>query len=339
VPKSWPKLIALTCLLACDIPTDVPRWHTNFVIKTDYTTIAVSQILPGSVTLNPTGIAFSIGLSPAVISERLGVLCSACTALDNTTAAKPAFKGGFAGKISLPADVVLAAITSGVIEMEVQNGLSFDPVRPAASASGSIAVVCSNGVQCLATLREPLQPGSTFRTSAAIRSFSYIDAPFDIQVTMDSPAGDPVAIKTTQRVTATLRPSTVLAELLKVRVQDRQITAQPQTLDLRGVDDFVIRQTKRGILHFDIENPWNVSGELTLTIYGSATPVIKKVALQPGQQRSDVALDKADLLSMLGRNLTLTLSGPVSAADAIEVKPTDFVKLKSQLELVLGPEN
>src|SRR5438477_3190326 len=87
---------ALAVLSACSIPTDAPKYDTEWNVPGKSTTISVNSLLPSGVSPTNDNSAFQVTVSPATstITRTLGQDCAACAALNGQTVPKPAFTGG-----------------------------------------------------------------------------------------------------------------------------------------------------------------------------------------------------------------------------------------------------
>ena len=327
--------LAVLCIAACDIPTAPPKWDSTFVVQGEGTTLSVGQLLPASVTLANN--SFALSLSPSTFSQNLGALCTACVALNGTTAPKPAFTGNMSTTIGLPADVVSAVLTSGTVNLNIANGLSFDPVRPSASATGSIVITITSGSSTLGstTVTTPLPAGAS--TQASVPLAGAIGGPLSVAVVVNSPAGDATQINTASNLTVTATPSNLRASSASVRVQNRNVNAAQVSLDVGNIDDVVIENLKEGAFILTINNPFNVTGNLTLTVMTGPTVITKQLALAAGTSTVEVAFSQSELRQILGKSgVTMRISGPVTSANNVTMTPTQVLSVSSKLKLVVN---
>ena len=334
-------LLATLCFAACDIPTGLPKWDTTWVVQSEGTTLSVGQLLPSSVQLNNN--AFTLTLSPSNFNTTLGARCGSCAALNGLTGPKPAFTGSFNTSIALPSDVVGAALTSGSVNLVLTNNFNFDPIAPAgAVTAGSITITIKSGTTTLGTAvisgsNTTFAPGTT--RPVGISLSGAISGPIDVTVTVDSPAGSAPATpyNTSATLAATATPTGLSVSSATVRVQSRNVTATQTTIDLSGVDTSISDHVASGSLLLAINNPFNVTGNLTLTISGtSGGNIQKQIALASGQSNLEVAFTGAELRSMLGRKVTLSINGPVSAASNVTVTPSQTLSVTSKIRLVIS---
>lgn len=330
-------------VIACDVPTQLPKWDTTFVVQAEGTTLSVGQILPPSVTLTNNNTAFTLSLTPTNFSTSLGSLCQICAPLNGQTAPKPAFTGSFSSTIALPADVTSAALASGTINISIRNGFSFDPLRPSATARGSLAItIRSNnatvGTTTVSGTTTAFPAGTTLNLTVPLIPQT-VAGSLDVTVTVDSPTGDPASINTAAQLTATATPTGLIVTSAQVKVTNQRVNAAQQQLNLASIDQFVTDHVKSGALLLTINNPFNVTGTLTLTLTGGTRTITKQIAVGAGQTNVEVTFDQSELQAILGRNVTMAISGLVSSAGNITVTPGQTLSVTSKLKLVLGPEN
>jgi hypothetical protein len=164
-----------------------------------------------------------------------------------------------------------------------------------------------------------------------------------IAVSLDvaSPAGAPVAMNAAQTLTATARagaatPGTILISAATVKLANQSVSAAPTQFDLSDLSESVVNRAQEGALNLVIANPFNVTGNLTLTLAGAGSPIVKSVALAAGNTTSSIAFTNAELRSILGHNATLSFGGMVNGTTT--VTPGQTVTVGSRLELTLSTE-
>ncbi|MGQ0563388.1 MAG: hypothetical protein ACT443_16145 [Gemmatimonadota bacterium] len=333
----------LALLGACDLPTELPKWDTTFVVEGEATTLSVGQILPSSMMPADDNSAFALSLTPTTFSERLAALCAPCVSLNNTTAPKPPFSGTFGASIPLPADVRSAVLTAGAVNITLQNGFSFDPLRPGAATRGDMTIAIRSGGTLVGSTAVS---GTTtaFPSGAALQltvplTAGTISNALDVSVLVNSPPGDPVQITVNQRLFVTATPTGLRIASARVVVTNRQVTATPVQFDFSEVDEFIIDHVKSGSLLLAIDNPFDVTGNLTLTLTGGDREITKTVAVSGGQTDVEVVFAASELQAILGHIVVMSLAGPVSAPGEVNVAPAQVVRVASRLKLIIGPED
>ena len=341
-------LFALGLLAACDIPTGAPNWETRWVVRAEDASIPVSSFLPGQVT--EVGAEFEIAVSGGAISRSLGDLCSACAVFNGMVAPKPAFSTTLRSEVAFPVDLDSLTLTRGAIQVRVANHLGFDPIRPASapgSARGQMTITLRNGEAILGThiidgATTPFAPGATLLetvTFAAAGLPRTIGGTVGLEVTITSPAGDPVAINTAESISVEAAEASVGASAAMVRVQSRTVSADPVSLDLSGLDAELTDRVQRGALLLDMDNPFSVTGTMTATLSALGVTLVRPLAIAPGVSHARLELSGAELRSLFGpAHITLTVTGPLSASPAglVSLQPGQKLLATGRLELFVS---
>lgn len=339
------RFIAAALLLgACDIPTELPKWDTTYQVPAASTTLTVRDVLPGRVTLTANGLAFLVSFDQTTVSETLFDLCVPCRSFNGQFVPKPAFNVNFTTTTPLPQDLVSAALTSGALNLTVQNGFSFDPLRPSTTARGTITVTVRSGdvvvgSTTLSGVNTSLAPGATLPIAIPLVA-SNITGPLVATVNVDSPAGDPAQINTAQTLVVTARPNNIIASSARVLVQNKTVNGEAVTLDLTGIDDAIADRVRSGALVLSIVNPFGVAGpNLTLTFTGGDRTITKTVAVTAAATSTvEVPFDESELDAILQHNVVMKIFGAFTAPVAVNVTPTQVVSISADMKLVLGTE-
>lgn len=352
------RLGILFLVAACDVPTKLPTWDQTWLIPGDSTRVAVSELLPksGELTVSTVGgqPVFALNVAtPSAISRSLGQACSACAAANGTTVPKPAFTVNDSTGIALPTDLVAATIVSGGLAYTITNGFGFDPIRPNAagapygyfvvrimngttlvaldSVNGADVAIGKNGAVVQRALPLNVGGGSLGITAAS---------PLEVYVTLDSPAGDPTTINTSQSFSVSVQPAPIALSQAQVNVANQQISAAQTSVDLSSVNDqALINRVQAGTLHLAISSPFGVQGTLTATFTApGGAPIVKTIPLTTAaQQNPDVSLTATELRALLGHTAALTVSGTVSSpSGTVTLTPTQVLNVKSTFEIILS---
>ena len=340
--------LAAVLVVACDIPTELPKWDTTFVVQAESTVVAVGEILPSSVTVAPGGNAFLLSLSPATFSKSLGEMCPACLPFNGLAVPKPAFADSIKTTIALPADVSSGALISGTIAVQVQNGFNFDPLRPNGGASpfGSLTIAIRSGATLLGSVTrdgsvQALPAGGAVSFDIPLNGAATVGGALDVTAAIVSPAGGTTTINTNSALTVTATPTNMLLSSVQVRVQDRIVNATQVALNTGGIDSFVTDHIQGGSLLLTFYNPFNVTGTLTLTITGGTQTVTKQVPVAAGATTVEVPFTAEELKSFigLGHDVTLSMQGPVTSASPVTATPSQVLSVSSQLKLIIGAKD
>lgn len=343
-PRLAPALL-LGLLAACDIPTEMPKWNTTWLLPGEDTSISVESLLPGSVGVLPGGSAFQLNLTPVGFSQTLGQMCPPCAVFDNLVVPKPAFTTDFGADVILPSEVASAALASGQVQVALSHTFSFDPLRPSASARGYLVLTASTGGTVLARDSIPgettaLPPGAQLDRTLVLSAAS-VAGPITISVRLHSPAGDPVVINSNQGLSVHAAPVDVRITQARVILANSDISTDPTEIDLEELDDEIADRIHGGAIRLEIDNPFTVSGAIEVRITRPGlTPLVRSIQIQPGTGTSRVEFSGDELRSLIGRSgVTLQLRGAVSsAAGGTLVTPTSEIGIRTRLELTVGPK-
>lgn len=337
-------LVPALALAACDLPSSAPRWETTWNVPADSTKIGVGQLLPSGVSLSPSGDAFQIAIAPVTVTRRLGDDCSQCALANGTTIPKPAFTANATDTTSLPAQLASATLVADTLTVQVNNGFNFDPLRPAAATYGTLTLTVKNGTTTLGSLSVggsaaalPAGAITTFRVPLA---GTVVGGPgVRVTITVDSPAGDPVQMNANSTISATASLGTCSVSQAAVAVDSQSITSSAKSIDLTDVTSDVSSRVQGGAVDLTITNPFGVAGPVTLRLTpAGAAPVVKGFTLASGpSSTSRVEFNAAELKSLLGQNVDMSLTGTVSApSGTVTITPTQAVSVTTRLQMTLS---
>lgn len=341
---SWPAVLALLCVLACDIPTGTPDWDLTMLVPGDSTSMTVAKLLPPQVALTSDKSAFLLSISPVNFRSSLGQMCSACGPLHGTVVAKPDFSFTITDQVKLPADVPSAAVSSGSVEIRLTNNLNFDPVRPSTTGSrGAIStrLVHSGSTISADTVRgetTAFAPGSTLTRTLALRPTT-ITGPISVEILVSSPAGDPVQVDTTRSVDVRATPQNLRVSEARVTVASRSVDVEDVEIDLEDIDDEgVINRVVLGALIIDLTNPFAVSGNLSVRITPTGrSQITKSLSVASGTNTQRLQMSGQELRSMLSKKSKFSAAGSLSASGgSVTVRPTQILVIKSKIELTVS---
>jgi hypothetical protein len=335
----------LAALAACDYPTSLPILETQWVIPTEETQLGVAELLPGTVTLQSDLSAFIVDFTPISFSQTLGQICVACAAADGLTVPKPAFIGNVLSTIDFPAKVSGVTILDGTVDLQITNGLNFDPIRPSPSARGSITIRITDsadgdlvGSLIIDGTTTAFPQGQTLSRSVVLNAAT-VDGGLTTTVTVDSPLGSSVTIDAGRTVSATATANNVRVASVDIDVASESVTLDPVALDLQDVDSEVADRVISAAFILDVTNPFGVGAQFQLSVAGPTITTINKSVTISGNADETLRVDfsVAEIRSMLGEaNLTMTGGGTLdSGAGVITVYPGDELVLSASLDLAL----
>ena len=336
-------LAAALALGACDVPTEMPVVEQTWLIPTDSTTIGVDRFLPADVSA--VGSSFRLSVPATTFSRSLGEICPVCPA-GPVTAPKPAFVATLAGSAELPADLMSAALESGTVTVRIANGFAFDPLRPSAGARGRIVttITSDGGIVAADTVRgetSALAPGATLERVISVIHSARAAGALDVEVVLDSPAGDATTLAASQRVTVTATAGDILVSSARVVVSARDVSPDEVTIDVAEVDEAIEERVQGGALVLRIANPFKASGSFTVRLSAPGFEIARPVSVAPGpeEQEQRLELSAFELQELLGReDVVLRLTGTATGADAGEslvVFPDMALRVAARIELRL----
>ena len=336
---------AVAALAGCDIPTEPPQVETRWIVPAEETRFGVAELLPGDVSLTADSTAFVVNFDPVSFSATLGDLCAACLIVDGQTVPKPAFIGSASSSLPLPAEVVAFQVIGGEVEIQITNGLNFDPIRPADGVFGSLSIAITDesdgeviGSGFIEGAAQGFPPGSTLLTTVQLEAAS-VEGDIGSTVTVDSPTGDPVTIDASLPVSFVATPQNVRVGSVEIDVASQSVTLDPVSLDVGAVDTTVVNRVVSGDFVIDVTNPFAVAADFGLTISGPTIATIQKSASIGSDPESSVTLSFTgeEIRSFLGEPDVVLSGGAVvdASAGSVTVSPGEELVLNASLDLVL----
>ncbi len=335
----------LVAMAACDVPTSTPQWDQTWVVPAEDMSLSVAELLPSGVTLTGDSSAFVVNIDGMSDSFTLGEFCSACVFLNGLTVPKPAFDTTLTTTETLPADVVSATAQAGQFRLTVQHSFAFDPLRPSASDptnTGFMTIAVRSAGRLVAydsidgADPDGAFPPNTARTIVVDVTPGPVADSLLVEFRINSPAGDPTTINTSQGFYATLNPGTLEISEAEVVVDNMTADGTPTTMDLSGLPDFVVNHVQSGALRFTIDNPFDVSGTFTLTLASpNMAPVVKTLSIVPGASNPRIDFTGDELQTLLDQeSIDVTTAGQVTASGGtVTVTPRQVMTLKTELEV------
>jgi hypothetical protein len=344
-------------LAACDIARFVqdptPILEQTWNIPAESASISVASILPPGVAITPDSSAFQVSVSAVSFSRRVGDDCAACQAQHGTTAIKPSFVVATGSSTPLPANVVSGALVGGLVNVQVTNNLSFDPLRvktiaPASSdpaQQGRMVIVVRSG--SLVVGKDSVNgvtttfPAGTVLTRPIALQTGNITGALSVDLTLTSPASDNNVFMNANGTIATSAavPDLRIAQM-RMNVVNRTLTSiAGDSIELQGLDESITKKVQSATLEMTIDNPFNVTGNVDVAFgYGPGQAVTKTVSLPTGvDQIRTVALDSADMSNLFSTDekIGLTISGTVNSPAPIDVTPRQIIAISNRLVMVI----
>lgn len=303
--------------------------------------VGLSSILPAGVSETPDASAFTIALPDLVMSRSLAEMCGACAALAGATVAKPAFVVTMDGTMALPADVTGILIAGGEAVITVENGLGFDPIRPGATARGTLRLAVLSGETTVAETivsgnDVALPSGGSVTRRLPLAGFR-IDGPVRIRVAVDSPQGDPVTIDPSARLIVRASASEIRLGQASVIVPSQDVSSEVIRLELDGVDEAVLDRIEGGAIRLELTVPFAVQGTGQLTFVTPSIVIDRAVTIVPGVTTLRVELSAAEIRSLFEQGPgSFVFRGTISSAGGpVTVSPGQFVGAEAQVEAIV----
>lgn len=339
------SLVALVSLAACDVPTGLPKYDTEWNVPGKSASISVNTFLPNGVTATPDNSAFQISVTPAStsISRQLGQDCAACALASGQTVPKPAFTGGGSASVALPGNVASATLVRDTLTVTITNGFNFDPIRPSAAAGstrGALSIVVKNGATLVGRdsidgVTTALPPGSSTVRKIALSGTIDGSSGLTISTVLNSPAGDPVQMNTASSITVSGSIGSFYVSSAKVNLNSQNVTSAPTDLNLSGVGSQVSDHANGGSLLLTVNNPFAVTGALAVKFVGGSQQVAKTISLAGGTTTPTVTFTKQELDALLGHDIQMTFTGVVNG-NGVTVQPGQTISVSSRLQISIN---
>lgn len=335
--------LPLASLVACDVPTEPPRWDQTWVVPVASIVIGASDLLPEGVDVNQDTSAFVAETPEASIHATLAEVCTTCIIVNGLRTAKPEFADTLTTGTTLPAEVVSATLVGGAFDVVVGHNLNFDPLRPSADPAAPrgymvFRVTSSGAVVAYDSISgdDTAFPGGTTLTPDLTVRPVEVSNTIDIEIYIYSPEGDSVTVQASDTAGITLRPSTV--EISEVVLDAASITVDPvhATMDFSGVDATAIDHVQSGALLVAVANPWDVSGTLDVTLQPPFPSIQRSLTLSPGTSQDRLDLGAGEIRAILtAGEVGVRATGTVTSTGAVVVTPSQQLAVDSNLELVV----
>lgn len=327
-----------TALSACDIPTGLPQWETTWVTPSEGTSVSVVELLPAGLDVNADTSAFVLSIDTASGGFMLSDFCPSCPPA-TFPVPKPAFRDSVEVDVPLPSAVRSATIAGGELIVRLRNDFDFDPIRPSASARGSVRVQIRSGTTLVGSLvidgnQRAFPANSTLMDTLQFLPSTIADT-LTMRVILDSPAGDPTTMQPSDGFTASVWSDGLEVSQATVNVAAQTISGVESEIDLSGVD---VEDITEGTIFMEIQNPFSITGNLTVSVdpEGSAGPFNKMVQLAPGDTEVSITFDENEIQQMIGEVNTLTVGGTVNAVGgAVTVRPDMVIGIDTRLRVTV----
>ena len=158
-------LLVAALPLACDFPTEIPRYNTSWDVVVARDSVATAELLPESMRISQDG--FVLDSFSGTSDIRLGEVCELCTCFEGPI--PPLEIEPHDWPVRLPGGLVQATLERGRAEVAIENQVGFDLLDNGNGGLGFLAVDLTD-IRDLSVLDqihlvEPFPPGDTLRLS------------------------------------------------------------------------------------------------------------------------------------------------------------------------------
>lgn len=344
-PSGHFALVALAAIASgCALQdlTDVPAWDLRFNIPSQSTSISVGTMLPSGVSIKSDSTAFLVSVNGTSFNRVLSTVCAACVPLNGLSVPKPAFNFTANSTTALPSDVTSATLAGGTIAVAVQNGLTFDPIAIAGAATqGHLLIVVTDAANrqlardSVNGATTTLAAGATLNRTLTLAPGA-LTGPLTVTATLNSPAGGNVTMDVSRSVTVTGTPQNIAVSGASVSVTNKTISSSNLSFDLSGLDASISDRMAGAIVQLTITNPFAVTGTMTVRLTAPGVSITKTVALATGTSSPTITLTANEARSIAGKNVSVSITGPVSASAPISVAPRDKVTVNTRIEATIN---
>ena len=336
---------ALAGLAACDLPTSAPILEQRWIVPGETSRITVASLLPDGVSILPDSSGFTLTAGMATIARPLSDDCAMCVQGNGFLGTKPALIVNASLSSSLAADISAATLTGGSLMLNITNNYTFDPLRPNGNAApfGTATITVSNagavlGRMTLSGASQSLTAnGGKLSLNIPLAGGISGSTPVSVTVSMNSPEGTAVTMDASRTINANATPTNLKISSALISVAGRTLTSTSD-VDFSDISETISDRAEKGALLLDIQNPFNVTSTLRVTLSpDNDTPIVKSVALATGTTARTIEFTKDELQRLFGHNVSVTISGPAqSASGTVTVTPTQAVVVKTRFDLSLS---
>lgn len=335
------QLVVVASVVGCDIPTEMPDWDTRWVLPAEATRLPLEEILPEEISRNAAGDGFLVTLPEFSAASSLREICPECAPLDGITIPKPPFTLSLTDELQISEWIVSGEVDGGSVEVRLQHDFDFDPLRPGGAGVGYLVLRLRSGTQVLARdsisgATTALPPGRELVRTIPIGR-GVMNGPLEVDFILHSPAGAPATIRLDDRLMLHLPPTVIELSDLRLRV-DQEVQTEPLILDLSGIDEEVSERVNGAAIELDVENPFDLSADLTLTITAPGVTVTEPLLIEPGNSTVRAELSEEEARAVLRQDeASLVLTGPAATPpEGSEVDPDQDVGFRVRLELIVA---
>jgi hypothetical protein len=335
-------LLLLPLAAACDFPTEPFSWETRWLIPATEVTVGIAEVLPAGITRAPGGGAFLVTLAEFGAGVSLAEACPACVAFHGTTVDKPEIEFTIRGTGELPAAVTRARLGASSVPVVIRNTLTFDPIRPSASARGRIVAAARDadgrvlGEAVVDGTTTALPPGGSVAFQLPIVATD-ARGPVEVEVRVESPAGDPVHVDVNGRLELTVGPAVLTVTEADVRIEGETFESPVVEFVPGEVDAAIADRAQGAEIRLYVDNPLGLTGTINVDITGSFSTIHRTLQLAPGQSVLTMELSRTEIQYMLlSQTAQIVVRGTVSApGGTATVRPEHTVGFTPEILITL----
>lgn len=252
---------------ACDIPTELPRWQTEWNVTLVADTAGVDRLLPASVRLTADGFVMDSTANSSRV--RLGDVCEVCTCFSGSLPPVEITPTDWA--VPLPSGVVEARLADGTARMTLHNELSFDLLDDGKGRRGFLVVELTDSrdgeVVRTRTLAQSFPPGDSARLEFQL-SDVLLHKNLVARVRGRTPGTgcDSVSLDPESGLRADIAVRDLRADSVRSILSDAALDLRPREIDLPSdLAERLRPGDTRAVLEVDVENASRTTAEVTLS--------------------------------------------------------------------------
>jgi len=261
-------LLLAAASAACDLPTEPPRWITEWEILLAADTLRAGDFLPPGIRTSGEG--FEVDSLAAVERVTLGEVCEVCTCIQGPL--PPITLPPMDWRVPLPPGLLSATLVAGTAEVVLRNHLGFDLLSDGRGGVGELLarLVDTRDGRVLDSLRvsSPLPPGDSLRVSFPLTGIE-LQPGLVVRLTGSLPGSgrDTVKLDPASWMEVDVRIAGARTPAARVILGDPALRFPERTVELpEAVRTRLGREGARVVLGVEVESRVGVRGEVLLSV-------------------------------------------------------------------------